>query len=234
MPPHPIINHSLNLSFIHSVVFVDVHFMLFYTAVFNAIQSVLVRFLSVRRTDKAWVQTEDIDIGHYVAIRKEFDRLDHELQKNDEDNDRSFLHRAPSIRTWFHDSMNDIAMKLRHPHLARRRHELLVPLRFHELRAHFIDSNNLPPKFKVSHYLKRSLNSVLLAFVDISSSAWILLMATGNLMYFLSGMILSVSKSKYSVAEFLVIVFFVMCALFVVFVFGIFFKMRWVFSKMLK
>ena len=209
--------------------------MLFYTSVFNAIQSVLVRILSDRRTDKAWVKTENINNGHYEAIHKEFDQLEKELHTNGQESiKRSYMHRATSIRGWFNDCWNDIAIKIQHPHLAQQRHQLLVPLRFHELSAHFIHSNKLPPKFKVSLYLKRSLDSVLLAFVHISSSAWILLMAAANLMYFLSGMILSVTKSKYSVPEFLVIVFFVTCASFVVVVFAMYCKMRSVFSNILQ
>ncbi len=242
--------------------------MLFYTAVFNAIQSVLVRIVSARRTDRAWVQTEDIDIGHYVAIRKEFDRVDNELkqverqldheeegigkdggnepperprlgvprneneqQQQEQQQSVSFL---ASVRDYFREAINDLSLRFRHPQLSHRKRELLVPLRFHELRAHFIDTNNLPPKFKVSHYLKRSLTSVLLDFVHISSSAWVMLMATGNLIYFLSGMILSKTRSKYSVPEFLVIVFFVMCVFFVVCVLGIYFKIKKIFSKILQ
>lgn len=242
--------------------------MLFYTAVFNAIQSVLVRIVSARRTDRAWVQTEDIDIGHYVAIRKEFDRVDNELKqveqeldhesegvgrndgiasperpnlgasRSEHDQQQQQLRQSQSfllsIRDYFRETINDISLRVRHPQLSHRKRELLVPLRFHELRAHFIDTNNLPPKFKVSHYLKRSLTSVLLDFVHISSSAWVMLMATGNLIYFLSGIILSKTRSKYAVPEFLVIVFFVMCVFFVVCVLGIYFKMKKIFSKILQ
>ena len=94
------------------------------------------------------------------------------------------------------------------------------------MRAHFIDSNNLPPKFKVSHYLKRSLTSVLLDFVHISPAAWITLMASGNLLYFLSGMILSVTKDSVEVEEFLMYIFFAMMILFVAIAFVVFFKMK--------
>ena len=94
------------------------------------------------------------------------------------------------------------------------------------MRAHFIDSNNLPPKFKVSHYLKRSLTSVLLDFVHISPAAWIMLMASGNLLYFLSGMILSVTKDSVEVEEFLMYIFFAMMILFVAIAFVVFFKMK--------
>ena len=211
--------------------------MLFYTAIFNALQSCCVRLLAGHRTDRAWVKTEDIDIGHYVAIRKEFDRLESELNRahspttNSDDDDANYQ----SSSSWksFKEAVSDLVFTIRHPHLSRRREQLLVPIRFHELRAHFIDSNNLPPKFKVSHYLKRSLTSVLLDFVHISSTAWILLMATANLLYFLSGMILYKTKQSFEVEEFLMYMFFAMMIIFVVFAFILYFKMRSIFSEIL-
>ena len=218
--------------------------MLFYTTVFNAIQSVLVRVLSTRRTDKSWIQTEDIDIGHYVAIRKEFERVNNELRRargeeshhpiDNANGLREVSHSARSIRKSFEDVVKDIVIKLRYPRLSRRRRQLLVPIRFHELRAHFIDSNDLPQKFKVSHYLKRSLTGVLLDFVHVSTTAWIMLMATGNLVYFLSGIILSSSKSNMTVSEFLSVIFFVLTTLFVVIALVLYFKMRSIFSQILQ
>ena len=202
--------------------------MLFYTAVFNAIQSCFVRLLAGRRTDKTWVKTEDIDLGHYVAIRKEFDRLESIFS-----DDISESESDSSCWKHFQDSCYDLAFKIRHPHLSRRKYELLVPIRFHELRAHFIDSNNLPPKFKVSHYLKRSFTSVLLDFVHISPAAWIMLMATCNLLYYLSGMMLNVTGDGEKVEEFLMYIFFAMMIIFVAFAIILYFKMRSIFSKIM-
>ena len=50
-------------------VFIDIHFMLFYTAVINAVQSSLVRVLTQRLTTKHWTMTEDIDIYHNQCLR---------------------------------------------------------------------------------------------------------------------------------------------------------------------
>lgn len=120
--------------------------MLFYTAVFNAIQSCLVRLLAGRRTDEAWIQTEDIDIGHYVAIRKELDRLESKLQRGDSlaagvNNGSSHLsdlgdsiHENQRVTCWnsFKGALSNLAFKIRHPHLSRRKEQLLAPIRFHE------------------------------------------------------------------------------------------------------
>ena len=56
------------------------------------------------------------------------------------------LSKWDSIRRLLHDSF----MKLRYPRLYMRKRKLLVPVRFHELRCHFIEQNGLSSKFKVS------------------------------------------------------------------------------------
>ena len=258
---------------------------LFYTALFNAVQSVLVRLVTARRTDRAWIQTEDIDIGHYVAIRKEFDRVENEWkqlqyarveqsaedgfirssscnissEENEQDSDN--LSVMNSLRKYIHDSLT----KLRYPRLYLRKRELLVPVRYHELRCHFIEQNGLSSQFKVSvspapyiphsltsitfilfsvlfssgltysfqQYLKRSLTSVLLDFVHISSVAWVMLMATGIVIYYISGIILHVSEDKVKVLEFMIWVLASLMTLFVVISIILFFKMRSIFSKIL-
>ena len=213
--------------------------MLFYTALFNAIQSCLVRLWTVHRVDKAWIKTEDIDLGHYVAIRREFDRLESKLNREKSSTTIGSTNATTGTggesSTWelFREALSDLSFRIRHPHYSRRKEQLLVPIRFHELRAHFIDSNNLPPKFKVSHYLKRSLTSVLLDFVHISSGAWILLMATANFLYFISGMIMNALKEAVLVEEFLLGIFFALMIFFVVFAFVLYFKMKSIFSKIL-
>ena len=111
-------------------IFVDVHFMLFYTALFNAIQSCLVRLWTVHRTDKSWSKTEDIDIGHYVAIRKEFDRLESKLNRgSDPNNQQQQQQQSSSCWESFREAMSDLAFKIKHPHLSRRKEQLLVPIR---------------------------------------------------------------------------------------------------------
>ena len=106
--------------------------MLFYTALFNAIQSCLVRLWTVHRTDKSWSKTEDIDIGHYVAIRKEFDRLESKLNRGpDPNNNVPPQQQQSSSSCWesFREAMSDLAFKIKHPHLSRRKEQLLVPIR---------------------------------------------------------------------------------------------------------
>ena len=152
-----------------AAMFIEIHFMLFYTAIFNAIQSCLVRLLSVRRTNKAWLLTEEIEIGHYAAIIKEFDRLERKIKQEKARYIGGISERAwPTVSSdgindsqssscWesLHGAMSGIALRIRHPLIYRRRSELLTIIRFHELRVHFIESNSLPPKFKVSSYLER-------------------------------------------------------------------------------
>eukprot|EP00804_Cyclotella_cryptica_P005212 CCRYP_018899-RE/>CCRYP_018899-RE protein AED:0.10 eAED:0.10 QI:455/0.55/0.8/1/0.55/0.7/10/382/1227 len=218
-------------------VFVDVHFMLCYTAIFNAIQSVLLRLITSRRAEKAWVETENVEISHYVAIRKEFDRVTNKLkQLRYKCNERIPTHsstetQAGRIRTL--TRLSHWSQKVRHPNLTRRKYKLLVPIRFHELRIHLIAQNNLPPKFKVSHYLKSSLTDTLLEFVHISSSVWIMLMITANLIYFASGMILYFSESQSTLPGFLVGTFIAIMALCWGVALLLFFKMKDIFEHIL-
>lgn len=143
--------------------FVNVHFLLFYTALFNALQGCLLRILAGLRTDRSWVYTESIDVGYYVAIRKEFDRLETILPrlhtKQGISSSSSSSIQSSSYWNSCQRILHDLALGLRQPQLYRRRNTLLRIIRFHELRAHLIDSNDLPPRFRVSQYLKRSLTS---------------------------------------------------------------------------
>ena len=227
----------------YEAVFIDIHFMLFYTAVINAIQSSLVRVLTTRLTNKQWTMTEDIDIYHYVAIRKEFDRIEQQLQFDSNPNTGTSISRLqdsndgnglfPENQNYFRNTLNDIALTIRHPFLSSRKKSLIVPVKFHELRAHFIESNNLPQKFKVSPYLNLSLTSVLLEFVQISPAAWILLMASANLLYFLTGAILDATGSVGSITTFMLSVFFTVASLFAIIQFLITLKMKSIFSHII-
>ena len=219
-------------------VFIDIHFMLFYTAVINAVQSSLVRVLTQRLTTKHWTMTEDIDIYHYVSIRKEFDRLEEQfhLDKSiaaSSSQDSSGHNFFPENQSYFRSMLGDIAFRIRHPYISSRKNALIVPVRFHELRAHFIESNKLPQKFKVSPYLNLSLTSVLLEFVHISPAAWILLMASANILYFLSGAILDATGYVGSVSTFMIAVFFTVATLFAVLQFFITLKMKSIFSHII-
>ena len=215
--------------------FVDVHFALFYTALFNALQGCLIRIIAGRRTD-SWTQTEDIDVGHYVAIRKEYDRVDHKLKAIDGideesgnviQSDESYLGR---LRAAWRLARN----RIRHPHLSRRRDELLVPIRYHELRTHFLETNDLPSSFKVSHYLKRSLNSVLLDFVHINVGAWIALMATANVIYYLAGVLIATTKDQSSAGWFLACCFAVMVVGYIMLSVVMSMKMEKIYSQTLR
>ena len=228
-----------------AAIFVEIHFMLFYTAIFNAIQSCLVRLLSVRRTNKAWLLTEEIEIGHYAAIIKEFDRLERKIKQEKARYIGGISERAwPTVSSdgindsqssscWesLHGAMSGIALRIRHPLIYRRRSELLTIIRFHELRVHFIESNSLPPKFKVSSYLERSLKSALLDFVHISPVTWGIVMATANMLFFIMGMMLNNTESSKRVTDFFMNFFFYGILVFVVIVIVLYLKMRYIFYK---
>ena len=82
-------------------------------------------------------------------------------------------------------------------------------------------------------YLKRSLTSVLLDFVHISSAAWIMVMALGILLYYISGITLNVTANKYTVYELLVGALASGVGLFLVITMVLYAKMRKIVSKIL-
>jgi hypothetical protein len=92
---------------------------------------------------------------------------------------------------------------------------------------------SLFPHKTVQQYLKRSLTSVLLDFVHISSAAWIMVMALGILLYYISGIILNVSENEMNVYEFLAWTLGSGVILFLAIAVVLFTKMRSIISKIL-
>ena len=92
--------------------------------------------------------------------------------------------RSSSMNTSFHEAEHelnaskwdsfkrfwrDVYMKLRHPRLFLRKRKLLIPVRFHELRHHFIEQNGLTPKFKVS--VSSVISKLILFCMDCISNS---------------------------------------------------------------
>ncbi|GAX10661.1 hypothetical protein FisN_14Lh170 [Fistulifera solaris] len=167
-------------------VFADVHFALFYTAILNAFQSVILAVVSNRVAHRIWVKTEMLEVNHYVEIREEFEKVKKDIwftassstaASTDGDNTRTETTKSPSA--WYS-----------YPLLRRYRYnQLLLQIRFHELRMHFIDAYKLPIRLKLSDYLLKSQERVLLKLVHVSSMAWLLLTGAVNLLYYLTGII---------------------------------------------
>ena len=173
-----IIKYYDNLDKEKKEVFGDVHFAIFYTAILNAIQSCLTALFTRRNSTKLWVDTEHLELDHYVEIREEYDRVAEQIYEHDSA-------WGGKIGKW----VRNIVLFLRQPGLVSRYQELRVQIRFHELRLHFLESNNLPLNLKVSDYLKRSELGVLIHLVHVSATAWLFLTGGLTLMYFLCGMI---------------------------------------------
>jgi hypothetical protein len=157
-------------------VFGDVHFALFYTAIFNAFQSTLTAVFATRASNRSWVKTEQLELDHYVEIREEYERLSDIIEGEKA---------SGKAGKWFRNCM----LFLKRPGLRGRFKELRIQIRFHELRLHFIENHNLPLNIKVSDYLKRSEMGVLIGLVHVSAGAWLLLTGGMNLLYFVLGMI---------------------------------------------
>lgn len=219
-----------NLNTAQKLVFADVHFTLFYTALFNAFQSVILCFFTSRISDRLWVRTEYQDLHHYLSIREEFERVKLLLypEKGDHPSDDEMTENL------FWSDLRNIGTAmwnfLRYPGLARKYQNLLVQIRFHELKVSFLKENALPPTFQVSTYLKRSELYVLTQLVHVSTFAWLLLTGAINLLYFLMGITLSVTNGdSMAVGRALSLVYMLSMLSFVVLSFIIFNKMKWIF-----
>jgi len=155
--------------------FTDVHYLLFYTAIINAIQSFILFLGCTNQTRNLWVKTEELDLNHYIELREEFDRVKREVSKRMDISTLAEETFTPKKARQF------ISQIIFHPVLARKYHRLLVQVRFHELRIGFIRANKLPLKFRVSEYLRLCEQEVLMRLIKVSAFAWITLMATTNL-----------------------------------------------------
>jgi len=73
------------------VLFAKVHFMLFYTAIFNAIQTCLLAWTSSSFSERLWVKSEAINIDYYIGIRREFEEVKQDLQERISNSQSQFL-----------------------------------------------------------------------------------------------------------------------------------------------
>jgi hypothetical protein len=154
--------------------FADVHFALFFTALFNAFQYSLTSIASTRFSNSQWVHTEQLELDHYVEIREEYDRVDMMMGNQS---------------TRIGKVIRNCILSIARPGLRRRHESLRVQIRFHELRLYLLESQNLPLTIKVSDYLKRSELSILIGLVHVSATTWVLLIGGMNLLYFTIGMV---------------------------------------------
>eukprot|EP00980_Cylindrotheca_fusiformis_P005217 scaffold1118_cov135-Cylindrotheca_fusiformis.AAC.15 len=199
-------------------VFADVHFALFYTAVFNAFQTVIVAITTMRKSNFLWVETEHLELDHYVEIREEFDRVREKYGYEIDDEFSSGL--------TFRNLPRYVLQRIRNPGLRGRYLNLLVQVNFHSLRLHFLQGNNLPLTLKVSDYLKRSEERVLEKLVHVSGGAWLMLTGGLNLIYFLMGVVSYVSEDQETVGLCLTCIFFLMMFVFIFICVALYFKMR--------
>jgi len=209
------------------LVFADVHFLLFYTAIINAVQTILLHRLTMMYARRRWTRSEELDINQYVLLRKNLRDTRDEVMRTNRN-----LHEIYAVDTpgnvW--SLMKLLYYRLFSLDLARRYEKLTKQRRFHELRVHLIDANDLPKKFTVSKYLLRCIRQVFMDFVHISTYAWLALMAFVEILYFAMGMLLYATQSKGDVVgEALMYTFFGCCVAAVSISLIVYIKMRRIF-----
>lgn len=210
-------------------VFAEVHFALFYTAIFNAFQSIMCALATRRASDRLWVQTEHLELDHYVEIREEFDRVSFAYHSQRMNMDHLGKRPRRTLSLWLRNAQSAI----RNPGLRSRYLELLVQVRFHQLRIQFLENNNLPLTLKVSDYLKRSEEAVLMHMVHVSGTAWLLLTGAFNLIYFLLGIVANQTGDMEIIGTALAVIFFSVLILFIVICIVLYMKMRSIFEDIL-
>jgi hypothetical protein len=158
-------------------VFADVHFLLFYTAIINAILSAVLFCITSQYSYRIWVKTEMLELNHYVEIREEFQIVKDQLESKRLQQDRHLerkVNRSSAISTSSSESSfpkakidklrnrpiqnnNEVAEdvvrlkyivewireKYKYPELKQRYNDLLLQIRFHELRIHFLQAYKL-------------------------------------------------------------------------------------------
>lgn len=231
-------------------VFAAVHFLLFYTAILNALGTVLLNVLVQRITQKEWVKTEELDLDHYVELREQFERVKEQLDTlHHKKNNRTLIGDAENSSTThdndddddtyaeddFHlgHAILDLMDRIRYPVLKSKYNRLLQQVRFHELRVHFLQSYELPLKFKVSDYLSRSEQGVLLKLIHVSPIAWLLLTGVVNLFYYILGILSYKSRDTELVGKAMTAIFFSGIFLFLIVTWLLANKMKWIFKQIM-
>ena len=213
--------------------FADVHFTLFYTALFNAIQSVILAFFVTHNSDKMWVKTEYQDLHHYVEIREAFEALDKQLHCHIS-TDAQAAQALPFNMEGLKTLCKMVYETLQHPILSRRHNTLLIQIRFHELKYHFIQAHGLPMTLNVSDYLKRSELHILKKLVHISTFAWLFLTGFVELVYFLMGVIVFVTDGDPgAVGGALTAIYVSVLLFFVLISLMLYNKMKWIFGHIM-
>lgn len=201
-------------------VFGDVHFALFYTAVFNAIQSTLTALFTRSASNRLWVRTEQLELDHYVEMREEYDRVQSVISSHECRN---------RLEKW----LRNVLLFVRRPGLRGKFNSLRIQVRFHELRLQFLEAHNLPLNLKVSEYLKRSELGVLISLVHISGTAWLFLTGGLALLYFILGMIGYKTADVDVLGSCMTGVFFGMLFLFIIVSVALQFKMERIFQRIM-
>jgi hypothetical protein len=247
--------YDTGLDMVAKEIFSQVHFTLFFTALFNAIQSCILAFLISRNSQRLWVETEYQDLHHYIEIREEFDIVSKELATIVKTKGHGYnaselgsgIHRRYSIdemdgtSTQFQytvsnlgDTWNRILQSARYPQISRRYQSLLVQIRFHELKLHFIQANKLPKTLRVSDYLKRCELHILIRMVHISTISWLTVTGLTSLLYFIVGALIYHTNGNALVLGYtMTAIFFGTMTLFVVLSIFILNKINWIFHTII-
>lgn len=168
-----LVNQFFEVNLEKERIFADVHFTLFFVAIINALMACIIYLLSMMVAHQRWVKMETLDFNHYVAIRQEFDQVEAQMKRlrRGVEFNRTDTDTNDSSTPQYHDDNRDagnggtlitnIGKMMDKPNalklgqhgtfiaiLDRKYSELIVQIRFHDMRVHFIEKHNLPKNFR--------------------------------------------------------------------------------------
>ena len=178
--------HYVSFDIEYEHVFADVHFTFFFTAIANAVMTTVLHIWTMHDAMRNWLRLEELNINQYVLLRKNLRDARAELSVHNPKllelyTERDLQNSANTAGLFFR--------RLGSYKLAKKYDKLTEQRRFHELRIHMIDANDLPKKFPVAKYLIECLKDVFLSQVHINLLAWLLLMALVEALYYAMGLV---------------------------------------------
>jgi len=123
---------------------------------------------------------------------------------------------------------------IKYPRLKAKYNKLLVQVRFHEMRVHFLQSYDLPLKLKVSTYLMRSEQQVIKHLIHVSTSAWLWLTGLICVLYYITGITTDITKDREKSLITLAAFFYIQMILFILISMWLYYSMQGIFMQIME
>ena len=175
-------------------------------ALIDCFQTVLLYYLTRIFSQSSWEVEEKFGINHYIEVKREFDQLDQylygELSLNRFTcwaNDSNFILDGSPYGSW----KEELQVWIRFPFLKMKYNRLLSNIRFHAIRMHILQINDLPPNFKVGTYFLKKQQGQFIDMITKSNKKWVFLIFVQALLYWLWEFFLAITTKQESAIKIL-------------------------------